>query len=631
MNRYCYLFSFFIIISFGLFRANAENWKSIGPWGGRHNHLVADPLDWKVLYANEETFHNGYYRTLDAGISWKRLRFADFLRISPLKPDLVYLTFSNDLFISRDKGNTFQQFSHFPGGEDLQFHTQNASILYSVDAFSGNLKTFISNDAGLNWSQKTFQGSFFGAVQLLVDPSDGNILYVILEESSGNAVWKSTNGGDSWTRINKGLACCSPETQTLAIDPKHPNTLYAGGPQGIFKSTNGGNRWNSTNCRCSVQSIAINAANPDQIYTVGSSWYADKNRIPFAVRSNDGGKTWLPLGTPIAEAWSYQEILSHPMFPNVLYVSALEKGFFRSTDNGKTWKELPNRGLNSLVAQTIEPDTSLPGHIMTISSQILMQTYDFGKNWNLVNGIGSAKTFDVKIHPRNSNLQIVQMESQAAITTNGGLNWTYRKTQFKYPTFYFHPNDQNFLVRLTGDLFISTNLGRTWKRSLTVPSRDITAVAIYPKAKNILYAVSHSGSLYRSSNKAKSWQLMSTLPYYHEINWIVVHPEKPNVILIGAYFSTETGNGSRVYKSSDSGRNWNQVLDGANALVFNPLNSNQVFAIFGSLKVSNDEGETWSAFATQPPDILFGPLNITAWNRNSIFVASFPTMQYRLH
>jgi photosystem II stability/assembly factor-like uncharacterized protein len=636
MKGYSYLLFSLLLICIGGFKAEAEDWKPFGPWGGSYKHLVAHPSDWKILYAAGSNFHNDFYRTFDGGKTWKHMRYGDVVRINPLNPEELILSWNSEIFVSDDKGITFRHISDLPGGNvarDLQFHSQNPSIVYAIHAFSGDIKTFVSQNGGLTWETRSFPGNFADGIQLTVDPSNGNTLYLLLvEEDGSNVIWKSLDGGNRWERKNEGLSCCSKETQSIVIDPKNPNVLYAVGPQGIFKSINSGNHWFSTKCHCSVQSITINRNNPNQLFAVGSNRYADEDRTPFTIRSNDGGKSWFQLNLPQAEAWSYQEIISSLDQPNVVYVSAPDKGFFRSNDGGKTWNDLPGRGLDYLSSEKIVPDLKTAGHIMTISSGILMETFDFGKNWKTVQGIGNDKVLDVQIHPQSSSYRIVQTPSYLAVTTNGGKTWEYRKLQSEYPIFFLHPADINTILRMNaGGLSISTDLGLSWKRSLTVPRKDIVDVGASGNSKNILYAITYFGSLYRSSNKGISWQLVSALPDLHQAEWIEVHPEKPNVLLMGVFYYTDTAYRWKVLKSSDSGKNWRFVLDnGAQSLVFNQLNPKQVFATWGPLIISNDEGETWTSFYPQPEDLIFSVVGIAPWNTNFIFVSSYPNLEFHL-
>src|SRR5207247_1189491 len=91
----------------------------------------------------------------------------------------------------------------------------------------------------------------------------------------GSGIFKSTDGGASWATVNNGLSWSShgftyvPAVRVLAIDPKNPDTIYAGTDEGVFTSVNGGGSWKPVTSGMptrSVTSLTINPENPNQVY-----------------------------------------------------------------------------------------------------------------------------------------------------------------------------------------------------------------------------------------------------------------------------------------------------------------------------------------------------------------------------
>lgn len=149
----------------------------------------------------------------------------------------------------------------------------------------------------------TGNGPFGGFVRALsFDPLHPETIYA---GTGGAGIYKTTDGGESWTEINDGLL--SPvvnlHTKSFAIDPKDTNTLYAGFAGGLYKSTNAGGNW---------------------------------------VRIDDG------FGYEIAVAVD-------PVDPNVLFVTSCS-GIYKSTDTGESWSELlsPFRACAKPVVETGE-------------------------------------------------------------------------------------------------------------------------------------------------------------------------------------------------------------------------------------------------------------------------------------
>src|SRR5206468_2539359 len=83
---------------------------------------------------------------------------------------------------------------------------------------------------------------------------------------TSRGVFKSTDGGNSWSDVTSGLA--SANVGALAVDPKTPSTLYAGTPRGVFKSVDGGDRWAAVNTGLTgldVRALAIDPAMPTTV------------------------------------------------------------------------------------------------------------------------------------------------------------------------------------------------------------------------------------------------------------------------------------------------------------------------------------------------------------------------------
>src|SRR5262249_20532066 len=132
---------------------------------------------------------------------------------------------------------------------------------------------------------------------LAIDPATtgaGANLYV---GTANNGVWKSTDGGMTWTAVNNGLVIppftTPADVSALAIVPGLPvgtaATLYAGGSEGILKSTNGGATWTpllSTGLPSfpEIQALAIDPVNPNNVYAGASQNF---------FKSTNGGASWI--------------------------------------------------------------------------------------------------------------------------------------------------------------------------------------------------------------------------------------------------------------------------------------------------------------------------------------------------
>jgi len=153
---------------------------------------------------------------------------------------------------------------------------------------------FLSTNGGTNWTQvKIMNENGTTADAAAVAPSSVNTIYVAGGDSSGDHYYfyRSANGGAAWTQV--AAPSTSSDVTGLAVHPSLPTTLYAATSwAGVFKSTDGGSSWteldkapDSGNC------VVVNPSNPNEVF-VGSS-----DGIEY---SADGGATWTDLSAGLA-------------------------------------------------------------------------------------------------------------------------------------------------------------------------------------------------------------------------------------------------------------------------------------------------------------------------------------------
>lgn len=137
-------------------------------------------------------------------------------------------------------------------------------------------------------------------------------------------VFKSTDGGATWTRLRQGLpGNTSDDTaRTIAIDPAHPGTVYAGLQIGLYKSTDGGATWHLTTGLLgpiNVRAVVFTPSSPDTLYV------ATLEGKVF--RSTDGGTTWTELDTGVAIQYG-MDLAIDPRGSGRLYLATLTQGLF---------------------------------------------------------------------------------------------------------------------------------------------------------------------------------------------------------------------------------------------------------------------------------------------------------------
>jgi photosystem II stability/assembly factor-like uncharacterized protein len=301
--------------------------------------LAIDQSNTSIIYAG--SFYGGVYKSTDRGASWSARNQGltassiQSLAIDPSNTQTIFASSSRGFCKSTDGGDNWSILNTDPPYHvvhAIAIDPSNPSFIY-LGAGDG---VFKSTDAGTSWSQInkgiTVPGESFLTVNTLaIDPSNTSTIYA---GNSYGGVFKSTNGGSQWRAMNNGLATPSypqdsMDATVIVIDPVNSSVLYAGVAasykQGIFKSTDGGESW--TLMRSVSESCQALAINPLKHNTVYAGFLFDG-----IFKSTDGGANWLPTNTGLT-IMSVQAIAIDPGSPQMVYAGTAGGGVFRREFN----------------------------------------------------------------------------------------------------------------------------------------------------------------------------------------------------------------------------------------------------------------------------------------------------------
>lgn len=470
--------------------------------------------------------------------------------------------------------------------------------------------------------------------------SDGKTIYI---GTAGGGVWKTTNAGASFKPIFD-KHCQS--IGAIAIDQKTPKTIYVGTGEsnmrnsvsignGLYKSTDGGDNWTRIGLDSTehIAEIVIDPSNPDVIYVAapGPLWSDSKHRGLY--KSTDGGKSWSKI-LYISEQAGCADVELDPSNPNTVYASTWEfrrkpfafnsggqgSGMYKSTDGGTTWKELKNGLPNKpfgRIAFTLAPNA--PKNLWAIvesNNTGLYISRDGGESWKqqsaTLNVVARPFYFStIEVDPKDS-LRVYRPSFGFAYSSDGGKTFADASgdggwVHSDHHALWINPNNTNQLYLGTdGGVYLSLDRGATWRFMDNLPVGQFYHVAVDNEKPYRIY-----GGLQDNG----SWVAPSVLPggvgngdwkaiYSGDGFWTVPDPTDPNI----AYAEYQGGNMARVdlktfrsitikpQSESDEKLRWNwntPIATGAK----NPKN---LYTGAQFLYKSTDKGTNWTRIS---PDL----------------------------
>lgn len=282
---------------------------------------------------------------------------------------LFFTTNDGGLLVTNDGGAHWQD-----GGTNgftarapraVAFDPQQPSRVYASSIAGGLFK---SEDHGGHWRRRRFGLSSNYTTGISVDPVDHSV-YVATLGNLGidtNGIWKSTDFGEKFTRIDRAPHARPHEFLNLSgrgitVDPHRHRTVYSAGFTGIWRSRNAGATWYQVDAT-SVFSVTVDPTDSNIVY-------AGTTGDPSLLKSTDGGSTFTAKNTGLPGNRSSRtgSVQVNPKHPNVLYVGTEGGGVFKSTDGAETWFPI-NSGLGNFGVTGLVMDPEFPDILYAASS-----------------------------------------------------------------------------------------------------------------------------------------------------------------------------------------------------------------------------------------------------------------------
>jgi photosystem II stability/assembly factor-like uncharacterized protein len=619
---------------------NNLNWRNIGPFrGGRSVTSEGVVKEQSTFYMGSTG--GGIWKTEDNGMHWKNISdgflntgTVGAISVSESDPNVVIVgmgehaargvmtSMGDGVYKSENAGATWEHIGlensrHIA---NVEIHPSNPDLIYvAVQGAqygpSSDRGIYRSKNGGNTWEKVLYVSNITGASSLSMDKNNPRILYAAMwqherlpwQMKSGgekSGLYKSTDGGDSWTRLEKGL----PEVigkAGISVSRANSNLVYAnieaeGIAAGVYRSENGGTSWRQVN--------------KDRV-TVARSWYymevfadpQDENIVYVlnapVLKSIDKGVTFKSMSTPHGDN---HHLWIHPE-DNKIMINSNDGGANVSTNGGKSWSTQQNQPTSQFYR--VIADAQIPYHVYggqqdNSAIGIKSRDQDRGIDWKDWYSVSGCESAFLAFDPKNPKVVyggcyqgIIQRwnrqtKSSKDIKEYPELALGNAPNSFKYrynwnAPIISAPSDPNIIYHAGNVVFKTKNGGTDWE----VISPDLTrnninqqvpggipftneaaggenyntlmSLVASPHNPDVLWAGSDDGLIHITRDGGETW-INSTPKGLKEgiINSIEVSPHNPETAYAVMMRYKFMDLNPYIYKTEDYGENWVLITDG---------------------------------------------------------------------
>lgn len=521
--------------------------------------IAVDPKNSNIVFAfsSDDNFngqHGGVYQTQNGGTTWAKLAQ------QPVGSNNAPVGLGRGLLID-------------PTGNIIVISDKRQGIYRSANL-------------GASWTS-TLPRSQALTYSLVADPNNPNTLWTGGYDPTNNyegVVWKSTDFGNSWTKITIPALdqTLSPAPYAIAILPKtgkvvvswfgcDPNTCAPLG--GVVASSDGGKTWVNSSTGLPSDFSPGNAVAVDP--QISTTLYLTTNGMSYPnglYQSLNSGANWKSIGTLIGGGDGFFTAVARPASRYTLNGVFAASDVFATTNQGKTWTR-EDSGINIGLIASTQDDLLNANGLYASTGDGLFHSVDGGQTWTRIsNWKGATVPRGFAVDPvLKTHYVFAATESGFWRSANAGQSWTLLKLPGSPTNIAYVAADPVLAGRIyaadTGHkVYRSDNNGTTWTSATVGGSGDIftaspASIVLDPKTSGVVYAAVTSG-LWASTNAGATWTKTSLVSTSGGIGTISILPGTASTLF--AQVPQLDGRGASTYalqKSTDGGKTWTMVTN----------------------------------------------------------------------
>ena len=667
---------------------NGLRYRLVGPSrGGRVTTVTGVPAQPKTFYMGVAS--GGLFRTTDNGATWTPitdgkvpLGSTGSVAVADSDPNVIYLGTGSDsvrsnvstgrgMYKSTDGGETWKFIGLYNAGQigAVRIHPTNPNIVWVAaggDIFKSNEERgiFKTTDGGQTWRKVLFISDGVGAMDVELQPGNPAVIYAwmsrlerkpwtIISGSREGGFYKSTDGGEHFSRITTGLPTELIGKANLAVTAANPNRIFAlieakpGG--GLYRSEDAGQTWALINSQGALiqrpfyyTTLGADPSNADVVYAGAEGFF----------KSTDAGKTFTPFRTPHGDN---HDIWINPKDGQVM-IQANDGGANISSDGGRTWSTQMNQPTAEIYG--IWFDNQFPYKLYGAQQDnttliISSQAEPFSTtDWRTGPG---CETGPIMPHPANPDIVYGSCKGQYGVmnlkTGQEKSYWIGGQSLYGNPAsdliyrmqrvspMATSPHDPEVLYYGSQYVHRTRDKGVTWEKispDLTAHleccqgvsgepiTRDVTGEEFYstlyaitesPLEKGVIWTGANDGPFYVTRDNGKKWINVTPkdLPTGGRVQFIEASPHRKGSAYYAVYRWLLGDYEPYIYKTNDYGATWTRLTDGKNGIPADwptrvvredPDREGLLYAgtEFGMF-ISFDNGARWQPFQLNMPNV----------------------------